>query len=111
MNFWSSLHSCPQPTMSEQLASVEGKDLYVGFSKERGRGLCKDSFLCLHRWRFVFRQALWAHLNHAGRLSSEKLELDASRNAWPSICCQTFIIIFVSVVKHSLFSPFAKSLS
>lgn len=37
MSFWS-LRACPHPTMSEQLGSVEGENLYAGFSKERGRG-------------------------------------------------------------------------
>lgn len=36
MSFWS-LRSCPHPTMSEQLGSMKGENLYVGFSKERGR--------------------------------------------------------------------------
>lgn len=37
MSFWS-LRSCPHPAISEQLGSVKGENLYVGFPKERGRG-------------------------------------------------------------------------
>lgn len=111
MSSWSSLYSCPYATMSAQLGSVK-EDLYVGcFQRKGARGSEKtaSSTCCVRDLCSTVLSGFTSAVLCSCPQRSE--ELDPGRSAWSSICRYTLIIIFVSVVKHSLFSPFAKSLS